>query len=58
MEWEYNTVLVLESNFFGVKDEVNKILNEQGEKGWELVSATIIASDHHKLLLILKRPRE
>jgi len=56
MEWEYNTVRIDTSSFYSSKGD--KILNEQGEEGWELVSAPIIDINHRELLFIFKRPRE
>ncbi|MET3288780.1 DUF4177 domain-containing protein [Brevibacillus fluminis] len=40
-KWEYRTVKYLTTGFFGGKldeTEFDKILNEMGEEGWELVS--------------------
>jgi hypothetical protein len=60
--WEYRTLKIDISGFFGPKLNVDRIaeaLNEQGREGWELVSSFDV-SHHHgvssDVLMIFKRP--
>jgi hypothetical protein len=54
-QWEYRVVTV--GGFFkGVKaDELEDMLNEWGEDGWEVVAASII-ENANKINVIAKRP--
>ena len=54
-QWEYRVQLV--GGFFtGIKaDELEEMLNEWGEEGWEVVSTHII-ENANKVNIIAKRP--
>jgi hypothetical protein len=53
--WEYR-VQTVGSFFSGVKaDELEQLLNEWGEEGWEVVS-THILENANKINVIAKRP--
>lgn len=54
-KWEYRVQMV--GGFFsGVKaDELEQLLNEWGEEGWEVVSTHII-ENANKINVIAKRP--
>lgn len=53
--WEYR-VQTVGSFFSGVKaDELEQLLNEWGEEGWEVVS-THILENMNKINVIAKRP--
>jgi hypothetical protein len=60
--WEYRTLKIDISGFFGPKLNVDRIaeaLNEQGREGWELVSSFDL--NYHQgissdVLMIFKRP--
>jgi hypothetical protein len=59
MEWEYNSVLFSdnlyrESNLTIMLD----MLNEQGKKGWELVTNNATEIYCGKFVFIFKRPKE
>ena len=68
MMWEYKTIKLQSGSFFvGNKPsfesiEVDKLLNELGEKGWEFVSSeSLIAGDFeytqtNTIILFFKRP--
>lgn len=59
MDWEYRTILFEyhKDGLLGDKyiddEQVEKVLNEQGEKGWELVGVTPVQEG---LLSFFKRP--
>lgn len=54
-QWEYR-VQTLGSFFGGVKaEELEALLNEWGEEGWEVVS-THIKENENKINVIAKRP--
>lgn len=54
-KWEYR-VQTFGSFFSGVKaDELEALLNEWGEEGWEVVS-THILENQNKINVIAKRP--
>ena len=54
-QWEYRVQTVGEF-FSGVKaEELEDLLNEWGEDGWEVVSTHLI-ENHNKINVIAKRP--
>ena len=54
-QWEYR-VQTLGGFFSGIKaDDLEEMLNEWGEDGWEVVSAHVIENTN-KINLIAKRP--
>lgn len=54
-QWEYRVQTVGEF-FSGVKaEELEDLLNEWGEEGWEVVSTHFI-ENHNKINVIAKRP--
>ena len=54
-QWEYR-VQTVDSFWTGVKaDELEQLLNEWGEEGWEVVS-THILENANKINVIAKRP--
>jgi hypothetical protein len=54
-EWEYR-VQTVGSFWSGVKaDELERLLNEWGEEGWEVIS-THILENMNKINVIAKRP--
>ena len=61
MNWQYQTILFefQKDGLLGDKyvddEEMDKILNEQGEQGWELVSVTAVQEG---LLTFFKRVRQ
>lgn len=61
MGWQYRTILFefqkdgLLGDRYIDDDEMENVLNEQGQKGWELVSVTPVQEG---LLSFLKRPLE
>lgn len=61
MKWHYRTILFefqkdgLLGDRYIDDDEMEVVLNEQGEKGWELVSVTPVQEG---LLSFFKRPRQ
>jgi len=51
--WEYRVKSI--GRFWGTKDEeIEALLNEWGEQGWEAVAACVSSSD--KVTIIAKRP--
>jgi hypothetical protein len=63
MEWEYYTLRIKATGFWGAKIETDKLdatLNEAGSQGWELVSAAGLNQSYgatKELVLFFKRPR-
>lgn len=61
MNWQYQTILFefQKDGLLGDKyvddEEMDKILNEQGEQGWELISVTAVQEG---LLTFFKRVRQ
>lgn len=61
MKWQYRTILFefqkdgLLGDRYIDDDEMEKVFNEHGEKGWELVSVTPVQEG---LLSFLKRPSQ
>ncbi len=54
-QWEYR-VQIVGGFFIGIKaDELEEMLNEWGEEGWEVVS-TYIIENANKVNIIAKRP--
>jgi hypothetical protein len=54
-QWEYR-VQIVGGFFTGIKaDELEEMLNEWGEEGWEVVSTHII-ENANKVNIIAKRP--
>ena len=54
-QWEYR-VQTVGGFFSGVKaEELEDLLNEWGEEGWEVVSTHLI-ENHNKINVIAKRP--
>jgi hypothetical protein len=54
-QWEYR-VQIIGGFFTGIKaDELEEMLNEWGEEGWEVVSTHII-ENANKVNIIAKRP--
>jgi hypothetical protein len=54
-QWEYR-VQTIGGFFSGVKaEELEDLLNEWGEEGWEVVSTHLI-ENHNKINVIAKRP--
>ena len=60
--WQYQTLKLEPGKFFGGKvdiEELQSALNDQGQQGWELVSASDTSypqGTSREVVLILKRP--
>ena len=59
IQWEYKTIAIkpksIWSGAFQDNDAMDKILNELGKEGWELVS-TFFNSSNFQIVSIFKRP--
>jgi ribosomal 50S subunit-recycling heat shock protein len=53
-KWFYNVVRKPSSTAI---DDIQSMLNESGENGWELVSATAIEKPGHETIFIFKKPQ-